>query len=263
MKKILQALNLLSVLLAIAVSYFVNGKRTGHPSIAEVSLKYDTLLTPAGYTFAIWGFIYLGLLIFAIYQLADWFKKDLQLNFVEQIGWWFIIANLANAGWVIAFTHQQIGLSLVLMGIIFTALLKIVISINMERWDAPVPIIAFIWWPFSLYFGWINMALIANISAWLTFLGWNGAPLDQVSWAIIILIIATIIFITMTWKRSMREYASVGAWGIIGVAVKNWHIHPSVAWTAIIVAVIILINTAAHGYKNRATAPFSRRTKAS
>lgn len=262
MKRIISVLNLVTLLFAIAVNYLVNGKQSGLPSISSISAKYDTLITPAGYTFAIWGLIYLAMLVFSIYHLRESFKKESTADFIPEINCWFMIANLANAAWVVAFTNQMIGLSVLIMLVLFISLLKVVININMEKWDAPVPIIAYIWWPFSLYFGWINMALIANISAWFTFLGWTGAPLDPVSWTIIILLVAAVIFITMTWTRNMREYASVGAWGIIGVAVKNWNTQPAIAWTAVIIAVIILINTGVHGYKNRATAPFSRRIKA-
>lgn len=262
MKRIISVLNLVTLLFTILINYLINGKQSDLPAISEISARYDTLITPAGYAFSIWGFIYLAMFVFCIYHLREAFKKESTADFIPKIGWWFIIANLANAAWVVAFTSNMIGLSVLIMIILFIALLKVVININMEKWDAPVPIIAYIWWPFSLYFGWINMAVIANISAWFVSVGWDGNPLDPVSWAIIILIVAAIIFITMTWTRNMREYASVGAWGIIGVAVKNWSTQPSIAWTAIIIAVIILINTGAHGYKNRATAPFSRRIKA-
>lgn len=260
MKKILQILSLLSLVFTIGINYLANGQQ-GKSSISEISARYNNLLTPAGYAFGIWGLIYLGLIIFAVYQLWDIFKEGLNHDFVLKIGWWFIIANLANAAWVLVFTNNQIGLSLLFMLIIFFSLLKIVLNINMERWDAPVPIIVFIWWPFSLYFGWINVALLANVSAYLVSIGWNGGPLSPSLWAIIVLIITTIIFVTMVWKRNMREYAFAGAWGIAAIAVKNWDDHQAVAWAAIIATIIICINASVHGYRNRATAPFARRVK--
>lgn len=261
MKRVLQIANIISLVIAVFVNYFVNTKNAGTPSISEISARYDTLLTPAGYAFSIWGLIYLGLFIFAVYQLLDIFKKNINNDYVNDIGWWFIIANIANAAWVIAFTQNMIGLSVLIMVVLFFSLLKIVLNTNMERWDAPVSIIGFIWWPISLYFGWINVALIINIAAWLTSLGWNGQPLGQEPWSILVLLIAAVIFITMIWKRNMREYATVGVWGIIAIAVKNWNDHPTVAYVSLTVALIIFINTAVHGYQNRATAPFSRRIR--
>lgn len=261
MKRTLQILNLLTLLFTIGVSYLLNGHQDGKPSISEVSGRYENLLTPAGYAFGIWGLIYLALLIFAVYQLLDLFKKNLHHDFVLKIGWWFIIANLANAAWVFAFTNNQIGLSVVIMLVIFISLLKIVLNINMERWDAPVPIIAFIWWPFSFYFGWITVALITNIAAYLVSLEWNGGPLSPEIWAVLILLIATAVFIAMTWTRNMREYANIGVWGIVAIAIKNWNTHPALAWIALALALLIFINASVHGYQNRATAPFARRIK--
>lgn len=260
MKRLLQILNLLTLLFTIGISYLFNGQ-PGRSSIGEIAAKYDNLLTPAGYAFAIWGLIYMALAIFALYQAADLFNQKYTRDFVLDIGWWFIIANLANAAWVWAFTGDQIGLSLLIMVVIFIALLKVVLQLNMERWDAPNPIIFYIWWPISLYFGWITVALIINVPAYLSAIGYNGQPLGAELWAILILVIAAFLFITMTWKRNMREAANVGVWGIVAIAVKNWTNHPVVAWTALIVALVIFINASVHGYQNRATAPFARRIK--
>jgi hypothetical protein len=261
MKRLLQILNIVTLLFTIGINYLFNGQ-AGKPSIGEISAKYENLLTPAGYAFAIWGLIYIALLVFAIYQAGDLFNKNLKRDFILDIGWWFVIANLANAGWVWAFTADQIGLSVLIMLVIFFALLKIVLNMNMERWDAPNPIIFYIWWPFSLYFGWINVALIINLSAYLTAIGYTGQPLGAELWAILILLVAAAIFITMTWTRNMREYANVGVWGIVAIAVKNWGNYPLVAGTALLIALVIFISASIHGYKNRATAPFSRKIKA-
>ncbi len=257
MKRFLQIANLVVLLLTIWVNYHVNSGSTG-VSMKQVSDQYLNLLTPAGYAFSIWGVIYLMLLAFSIYQLSDWFNKKVNTDFVLDISGWFILANVANAAWVIVFTSGQVGLSVLIMGALFISLLKIVLNLNMERWDAPFVYILLIWWPISAYFGWINVALIANVSTWLTALGWSGWPLTPTAWAIIVLILAAIIFISMVWKRNMREYASVGVWGIVAIGVKNQHSNDVVAYTAFVIAVLVLINVMAHGYKNRAMGPIRR-----
>jgi hypothetical protein len=239
------------------VSYYVNANAIGH-SMKEMSGKYFNLLTPAGYAFGIWGLVYLALIAFSIYQLSDVYNKSINTDFVNQIGGWFITANLANAAWVVAFINDQIGLSMLIMIVIFIALLKIIINLNMEKWDAEFPVIALIWWPFSLYFGWINVAIIANASAYFTYLGWNGSPLSASTWAFIILTVAALIFISMIWTRNMREYATVGIWGIVAIGVNNLHKNDAVAYYCFALAVLIFLNTAAHGYKNRALGPIRK-----
>ncbi len=257
LKRLLQLANLATLLLTIWINYYAN---TGHVGVSMkvISDRYLNLFTPAGYAFSIWGLIYVGLVAFAVYQLLDIFTKKINTDFVFKIGGWFILANLANAAWVLAFTGNQVGLSVLIMIVLFIALLKIILNLDMEKWDAPFVTIALIWWPMSAYFGWINVAFIANVSTWLTALGWGGAPFSATLWAVLMLITAAVIFITMIWKRNMREYATAGVWGIVAIGVKNTHSNDLVAYTAFAVAVLILINTMVHGYKNRALGPIRR-----
>jgi hypothetical protein len=257
LKKAIQVLNLLSVFIAIYVSYYVNARIDGN-SMKDISDKYDNLLTPAGYAFSIWGLIYLALIAYSVFQMLDLFNKNRNTDFIDKVGGWFLLANLASAAWVLSFTNDLVGLSMIIMCVIFLSLLRIIINLNMEKWDAPFSVIALIWWPFSLYFGWITVALIANASAYLTSLGWSGNPLTPSLWAYIILLVATIIFILMIWKRNMREYATVGIWGIVAIGVNNLDKNKSIAYYAFFLSVLILINTAVHGYQNRALGPIRK-----
>ncbi|RZK68834.1 MAG: tryptophan-rich sensory protein, partial [Pedobacter sp.] len=176
--KILQILNLITIILAVWAGYYVNSGANGMTDMKTMSDRYENLLTPAGYAFSIWGLIYLGLVIFGIYQASGLFSKKGNSDVAAKTGIWFIVANLCNAAWVFAFSYEQIGLTVLIMIVIFIALLRIVQIHNLERWDAEFKTIAFLWWPISLYFGWINVALIANIACYLTSLGWTGAPFN-------------------------------------------------------------------------------------
>lgn len=127
----------------------------------------------------------------------------------------------------------------------------------MELDDLPFKKIAFVWWPFCLYSGWITVALIADIAAWLTKIQWNGFGISGSGWAIIMIIIAGIINLTVTWTRNMREYALVAVWALIAIAVANNGNAISVVYTAIIVAVILFISSGVHAYLNRKTLPIN------
>lgn len=119
----------------------------------------------------------------------------------------------------------------------------------MELQDASFKKIALVWWPFSIYAGWVTVALIANIAAYLTKLGWEGFT-SEVTWTIVMICLAGAIYLFMTWTRNMREYALAGAWGLIAVAVANWNGVQSIVQTAITVSVILLISSGLHAYKN-------------
>ncbi|MBU2948609.1 tryptophan-rich sensory protein [Zobellia uliginosa] len=255
MKKRLALLNLLSVLFVIGINYISQMYRLNNTTIGEISGRYDNLFTPAPYAFSIWGIIFLGLLAYAIFQVKRAFFSTKKSEFIEQTGYWFIIANLLNSAWVLAFVFDYTGLSVLIMLGILIALIKIITNTHMEKWDAPIEIIALVWWPICLYSGWITVATIANISAYLTKLGWNGAPLSEVSWTIILIAIAAGINLAITWTRNMREFALVGVWALVAIFIRHKDDFKVVAYSALAAGVVLFVSSMAHAMRNRETNP--------
>ena len=258
MKKQLSILNLASVILVIAVNYISQTFSFNNTTIGEISANYVNLFTPAGYAFAIWGVIFLGLLGYGIFQVRRAFFSQKASNFIEQTGYWFILANILNCCWVFAFVYNYTGLSVVIMFGILISLIKIILNTNMERWDAPVATIAFVWWPICLYSGWISVATIANISAYLSKLEWDGGLLSEQAWTIIIITAATVINLLMIWKRNMREFALVGVWALIAIYIRHIDSYDAIAYCALTGAIILFMAIAINGYKNRHTNPFKK-----
>ncbi len=258
MKKTLQILNGVALIATIIINYLSNTGIFNGNTMATVSNKYHNYFTPAGYAFSIWGLIYLGLLAFVIFQGRGLFKKGVDEWPFLQIGWWFIISCLANSFWVIAWLYDYIGISVILMIILLVSLIKIILATRMELDDLPIKSIAFVWWHFCFYSGWISVALVADVAAWLTKIKWAGFGISGITWALIMIILAGIINLFITWKRNMREFALVGAWALIGIAVANWNGQQSIKITAIAVAIVLLINNGAHAYKNWKTNPMRK-----
>ncbi|WP_370101320.1 tryptophan-rich sensory protein [Xanthomarina gelatinilytica] len=256
MKKTLQISNGLALLATIFINYLSNTGKINNTTIGEVSNQYNSLFTPAGYAFSIWGFIYLLLLGFIVYQGRSLFvKTSSNHDFILKTGWWFVISCIANSAWVFSWLYEYTGLSCIFIFILLFALLKIVLNNAMELWDAPITTIVFVWWPFTFYSGWVTVASIANVSSYLVKINWNGFGVSDVTWTLIMIGIATLINLWVTWKRNMREFALVGAWALIAIAVANKDTHTSIFYMAIITAIIIIISSSVHGYKNKATSP--------
>ena len=244
------------MIVTIVINYLSNTGVFNNKTMADVSDSYYNYFTPAGYAFSIWGLIYLGLLAFVIYSGKALFKKVDDQWPVMEIGWWFVISCIANSCWVIAWLYEYTGLSVIIMIILLISLVKIILNTRMELDDLPLKKIAFAWWPFCIYSGWISVALIANVAAYLTKIKWNGFGISQMSWTIIMIIIAGLLNLVITWKRNMREFALVGVWALIAIAVSNKNGEQSIVYTALIVAAIIFISISIHAYRNRKLNPW-------
>lgn len=255
MKKVLQVSNGIALIITLVINYLSNTGIFNGNTMATVSARYQNYFTPAGYAFSIWGLIYLGLIAFVIYQAHDLFNKSAKDWPVAEIGWWFVISCVANSLWVFAWLYDYIGLSVIIMIVLLFSLIKIILKTRMELDNLPLKKIAFVWWPFCLYSGWITVALVADIAAWLTKIQWKGFGLSGIAWAVIMIIIAGIINLIVTWNRNMREYALVGSWALVAIAVANRNEAQPVFITAIIVAIVLIISSGIHAYMNRQSSP--------
>ncbi|MDO6761088.1 tryptophan-rich sensory protein [Tamlana sp. 2_MG-2023] len=259
MNKTLSILNLISVVVAVGINYVSQALRFNDTTISEMSNHYDNLFTPAPYAFSIWGLIYLGLFAYAVFQIRCAFKSSKSSEFITQTGYWFIIANTLNSFWVLAFVYDYIGLSVLLMFGILFSLIQIILKTNMERWDAPLPVIAFLWWPICLYTGWISVATIANISTYLTKLGWQGGFLSAENWTIIMIIVAALLNIIVVFTRNMREFAMVGVWALVAIFIRHHESNNIIAYTALIASIAVFAVISWHGYINRHKNPIFKK----
>lgn len=255
MKKTLQIANIIGFILVVFINILGGMGAINDTSIAEISKANQNYFTPAGYAFSIWGFIYLLLLGFTIYQGRSLFKPVRDDAFVLKTGWWFVLSCFANIMWILFWVYGFMEYSILAIFVLLFSLLKIVMKNNMELWDAPISVIAFLWWPFVFYSGWVTVATIANVSAYLKSIEWTAWGYSEVSWAVTMIIIAGIINMAVIWRRNMREFALVGAWALIAICVANWDKSAIVANSALAVAIVLIISSGYHGYINKATAP--------
>ncbi len=258
MKKTLQIANIIAFVTTVFVNYLSNTGAINNTTIGDISDDSRNLFTPAGYAFSIWGLIYLLLLGFIIYQSRSLFTKVRDDTFLLKTGWWFILSCFANIMWIIFWLYGFMEYSILAIFVLLFSLLKIVMNNRMELWDAPKSVIAFLWWPFVFYSGWVTVASIANVAAYLTSIQWDGWGISEPNWAIIMIIIAGGINLAVTWKRNMREFALVGAWALAAIAVANWDGSRNVSYAAIAVASVLFLSSSYHAFKNRITSPVNK-----
>jgi len=105
-------------LIAFGVSMLSQVSAINSKDIGDISNKYDTLFTPAGITFSIWGLIYVALFAFSIYHIYKAFREDALSEAnkdTNRMGVLFIVNNIATAAWVFAWVNEQFILSVLLM----------------------------------------------------------------------------------------------------------------------------------------------------
>ncbi|WP_323756062.1 hypothetical protein [Roseivirga sp.] len=257
MKKTYAILNTLVIFAIIFWNYWSNTAGINGNTVGGLSAEYVNLFTPAGYAFSIWGIIFIGLIVLGIHQIKLAFTNSDHSDSILKMGPWLIIANLGNAAWLWFWLNEQTGISVMVMLVILFSLVQIILRLNMERWDAPLKVIAWVWWPICAYSGWIAVATIANIAAYLAKIGWE-AVFGELTWTLIMISVAGLLNLFMVYTRNMREFALVGIWAITAIAVRHWGEMPSIQWTAVFWIVVLTIAVTAHAYKNRETNPFRK-----
>ena len=85
-----------------------------------------------------------------------------------------------------------------------------------ERWSVHIP--------FRVYLGWITVATIANTTIVLYDQGWRGAPLNEPLWAMIMVVIATLVGLAFALR--MRDVAYTNDW----INFCHWNYHHSLEY---------------------------------
>lgn len=224
----------------------INGKNTG-----EVSDSYRNLFAPAGITFAIWGVIYLLLALYVIFQtgLFQGKKNPVNASLLKKIGIYFSVSSMANAVWIFSWHFENIPLSMLLMLVILVCLIIIALVLKKPELSTREKLLLRL--PFSIYFGWITVATIANATTLFVSLGWNGFGISETAWAVIIIITGMIIGAAAIIKFKDAAYGMVILWAYFGILIKHTSAsgfngqYPAVITTVLLCIALVL---AAQGY---------------
>lgn len=255
MKKTVQLTNIVGFIITLYINYATSTGVINNTTQADVSDAYATLFTPAGYAFSIWGFIYVLLFGFIVYQSRSLFVKVRNDEFILKTGWWFVLSCAANSLWCYLFVSDYMLASVFVIFLLLFCLLKIILNNRMELDDKPISVIVFVWWPFVIYSGWLTVACIANVATHLVKVEWNGWGISEVTWTLVMMGVATSVNLIVTWSRNMREFALVGAWALIAIAIANWETVQVVPVSALVAAGILVVSSSVHAFKNYETNP--------
>lgn len=249
--RLLKIGSLVTYVAMVVVNFLANSLPINNRSTGEISNDYPNLFAPAGIAFSIWGLIYLLLAGYVVFQFVT--KSEKTEGLFKKINPLFIATSVANSVWIFAWHYDVIGLSILIMATILFLLIKIADILRKEQFTAWEKL--FIWAPFSIYFGWITVAAIANITIFLVSIGWNGFGISDFIWTCAILLIGATIGILRMQKDKNTAYGLVLVWAYLGILLKHLSAngfnsqYPSIIITIIVCLVLFVYFLARIIYK--------------
>ncbi len=178
----------------------------------EVSDMYPTLITPSPSTFSIWSVIYTFLIISIVVMIVknndSYYKRA-----IDEISFLFWVSCALNIIWIVSFSYNLIGLSTIFIFaflIVMVLIVKRIGKIQIDRkWLLPIT--------FGLYSGWLFIATVVNIAAWLVKIEWNRFGIAPEIWSVIILFIAVGLTSLVLLSTKNAVFPLPIAWAYFGI----------------------------------------------
>lgn len=210
---------LLVVLAALVAAFLGAGVMAGFTPVAEASggwLGPDaTWVAPASPAFSIWSVIYAGLLAYAVWQ----FLPSAQSARHDRLRPWILVSVLLNAAWIWTVQLGLLGLSVVVIVLLLASLCRILMLLESARahsWGERILLDGVQ----GLHLGWVSIATVANVAAWLASTGWTGDPFQPTTWAKIMIVVAVLVgAFTAVYDGGRPAPAFALAWGLVWIGV--------------------------------------------
>lgn len=209
-------------------------------SPAEFAADSDATLKVAGYAFAIWGVIYLWLVVYAVRQALPQTGESL---LIHRLGWPSVAALLGIGWWVVAAAFDQEMATIVL---IFGSLAVLLIPLlanagairalprgDRDRWMTV--------WPLAMLAGWLTVAAPVNLITVATGNGWLPEVLSPTVWAGLAIVVVAGVALGVTQRLRTLAYGLPVAWGLLGAFVAEQARNPMLAYVALAAGVTVLV----------------------
>ena len=205
-------------------------------TIPYITQKYKSLFVPAGYTFGIWAFIYVTLIIYSIYQLLPAQRKKYIYN---EIALPLMIVMTLGIWWGVLFHLEMFGLSMMaIFGmIIFTYSIYRSVRKSILYGESEKLML----FPFSILLGWLAAAIIANFTIWLVATGTIGSFLSEIVLTRLIFVALVIFAITFSFKYWDYLYTLTISWALIGIYIARKDAEGAIATPAFICSIVLIL----------------------
>jgi benzodiazapine receptor len=241
----LQVINIFAFILIIVFNILSNAGIIGGQTNADVSAKYESYFTPAGYAFSIWLLIFVALGAFALYQALP---RNVQNEKNEKIHLLFLFSALAMIGWIFSFNNEVIWLSMIMIFFTWLPIAFVYFRLNgLSLLTLPDYCSLDYWfynWPFTLYFSWLTVANVANFFTLSVKQDWDNINTPEGS-ALAITIVGVVALVILLLYSDVF-FVAVVVWAVIAVGVKQSS-YEIISFTATACAIILLVAAALLG----------------
>ncbi|EIC08011.1 MAG: tryptophan-rich sensory protein [Microbacterium sp. 69-7] len=214
-----------------------------------------TVLAPATPAFSIWSLVYVLMIAYTIWQaLPGQRARERQ----RRAGWWIAVTAVLNGAWLLTAQFLTLALTVLAIVVLLAALgatLRVLVQTPAETWGDRLFMDATV----GIHLGWVSLATVANITAWLS--AEVVSPMDadrQQLWGVIVLVVVALVGIAIAFGTGGRIAPALAmSWGLvwIGVARTSGEPHaPAVATAAFVVAAVILISAVVATLRRRVVA---------
>lgn len=205
-------INMIVFVIVLAINYISSVGLINNIDQKEMSDKYLTPITPAPFTFSIWGVIYTLIFVSLILMILNRNKENYRA-IIDKVSPLFWLSSLFNIGWVVIFLYDKILLSTLFIAALTVTLVMInrIIGQNNNNRKNSLAL------SFGLYNGWLLIATMVNLAAYLVNIDWNRWGLSKEMWGIILLSLAFILAVLMmAWLRN-AAFTLPAAWACFGI----------------------------------------------
>jgi hypothetical protein len=217
-------------------------------------------LTPAGYTFSIWGLIELVSLGWAIFAVR--WRREGNAVLIDRLAVPLLVVFAGFSVWLVAAEVEPVWSTLVVIVVMFVALLAAMrVALAERAVIASWPRLgrALLWWTLGLYTGWISVAVWLNLTT--AFAG-SGAPITGTVG--VVAQVATLAgalgtaLLVLRWTDALLPYAAVVCWGLVGAVLGTAQASQPTLTAATVVGLVIVI-AASIAIRLRSRVDFSER----
>ena len=216
----MRAILVLAAAVAFILFSYLAPDFTGYDTSQMPWAETEPAIQPAGFAFAIWGVIYLWLLIGAGFGLlqrgdaADW----------DAHRWPLIAAMVLGAGWIWVAVASPLAATVMIFAMLALAMTALARTPQRDFWLARAPV--------GLFAGWLTAASFVSLGVVLAGYGVVGSA--RIAALILLPLAAAVAAVAYLRLSAGGAYAFAAGWGFFGIAAANIGRHVDVAVLAVI-----------------------------